>query len=162
MRNIIVRNNTIIARKGKVQSNEPYAFQFSAAESITVSDNKYLADGLSVGNDDVGKLTLSGNRALAVESGTPGVPGGVKVTRFLDSYLIEWDDVGEQGVYEYMVYRDGTRLPISPRGGSFYVDIGVGGTHTYAVSALTVNGQEGPRSAELSTTSAANGWWQSR
>jgi hypothetical protein len=159
MRNIIVRNNTVIARKGKIQANEPYAFQFTPADSITVSDNRYLADGLSVGADYVGKLTLSGNSVLAVESGTPGVPGNVKVTRFLDSYLIEWGDIGQAGVYEYVVYRDGKRLPISPRGGTFYVDIGVGGTHTYAVSALTVTGREGPQSTEVSTTTAANGWW---
>lgn len=159
MRNIIARSNTIIARRGKVQENEPYAFQFSPADSVSVTDNRYLADGLSVGNNSVGKLTLSGNTVLSTESGTPPVPEKVKVTRFLDSYLIEWTDVETNGVYEYVIYRDGRRLPISPRGGTFYVDVDAGNAQFYAVSAVTLNGQEGPRSKEAATATAANGWW---
>ncbi|MCG3145728.1 MAG: hypothetical protein HONDAALG_03401 [Gammaproteobacteria bacterium] len=159
MRDITVNNNTIIARKGKIQANEPYAVQFSPADSVTVTDNKYLANGFSVGENSVGKLTLSGNNVLSTESGTPPAPKGVKVIRFLDSYLIEWSDVETKGVYEYVVYRDGKRVPMSPRGGEFFVDVGAGGAHAYAVSAMTVDGREGPRSKEMSTAEAANGWW---
>lgn len=159
MRDIIVRNNTIIARRGKSQANEPYAFQFSPADSVTVTDNKYLADGLSVGDEAVGKLTLSGNSVLPTDSETPPAPKGVTVTRFLDSYLIEWTDVAAKGVYEYVIYRDGKRLPISPRGGTFYVDLDAAVARAYAVSAMTLDGREGPRSAEVSTEASKDGWW---
>lgn len=159
MRNIVARNNTIIARRGKVQANEPYAFQFSPADSVTATDNKYLADGFSTGDESVGKLTLSGNSMLPTVSGTPPAPEGVKVTRFLESYLIEWTDIETRGVYEYVIYRDGQRLPISPRGGTFYVDVDAADEHVYAVSAITLEGREGPRSKEVSTATAANGWW---
>ncbi len=159
MRDITVRNNTIIARKGKIQANEPCAFQFSPADSVTVTDNKYLAKSFSVGDDSVGRLTMSGNSVLSIGSGTPPAPKGAKVTRFLDSYLVEWSDVETRGVYEYVVYRDGKRLPISPRGGTFFVDVNAGGAHAYAVTAVTVDGREGPRSKEVSTAEAANGWW---
>lgn len=159
MRNIIVRNNTVIARRGKVKANEPYAFQFSSADSVAVMDNKYVADGFSVGDEAVGRLTLSGNTVLPRESGSPPAPEGVTVTRFLDSYLVEWSDVATKGVYEYVIYRDGKRLPISPRGGTFYVDVGAAEARTYAVSAMTLDGREGPRSTEVSTEAAADGWW---
>ena len=74
------------------------------------------------------------------------------------TYLLEWGSNSEADVFEYIVYRDGEKLPMSPRGGTFYVDVDVGGTHAYSISALTLSGNEGPRCSEVSTASAQNGW----
>jgi hypothetical protein len=159
MRNIVARNNTVIGRRGVVTANRSYAFQFDAAASVSVLDNRYLADVFTSGNGSVGTLTLTGNSTLSVPASTPTTPKGVKIQRFLNSYMITWDANPETDVFEYAVYRDGARLPISTRGGTFYVDAGIGGTHNYAVSAISLGGRESARSGDVSTATARNGWW---
>jgi hypothetical protein len=91
----------------------------------------------------------------------PTAPQSVMLTRFLDSYMLEWGRNPEADVYEYRVYRDGVALPISTRGGFFYVDVGAddGLAHTYSVSAVTLSGLESPQSATISTADARNAWW---
>jgi len=91
---------------------------------------------------------------------TSVAPTGLSIRRFLDSYLLKWSPNSEGDVYEYHVYRDGAKIPgLSSRGGTFYVDADIGGTHTYSIRALTLSGNEGPRCPEVSTTSAKIGWW---
>jgi len=76
--------------------------------------------------------------------------------------LLRWDDRitvhAEAQTDEYEVYRDGEAIDLTARGGTFYVDVDVGGTHTYSISALTLSGKEGAKCPEVSTTSAGNGW----
>ena len=43
-------------------------------------------------------------------------------------------------------------------GGTFYVDQGVGGTHTYAVSAVNLAGAESAKSTAVSTANASIAW----
>jgi len=161
MKNIVVRNNTVIARRGlSANNNTPYPFSFDRADSISVTGNRYATEGgFSVGDSFVTTLTVNSNTVLAPAATNPAIPTGLKITRFLDSYLIEWNANSEADVYEYVVYRDSVKLPISPRGGTFYVDVGIGGSHNYYVSALTLSGYEGTRSAEVSTNTAKNAWW---
>jgi arylamine N-acetyltransferase len=83
---------------------------------------------------------------------------GLGLRRFGDAYLLEWQAAPGAGPREFVVYRDGRRLPVSLRGGTFYVDVGVDGQHEYAVSAVDHEGREGPRSAPVSTTEASVGW----
>ena len=90
---------------------------------------------------------------------TPAAPTGLRLTKFFDDYVLQWDDNTEADVLEYYVYKNGARIPISSRGGTFYVDRNVAGTHTYSVSALTLTGTEGPRCTAVSTTTAGNAWW---
>jgi hypothetical protein len=159
MKNIEARNNNIIARRG-YSSNNPYAFRFDYADSVSITGNRYATEGgFSTGTNLVTSLTNSNNTVLAPGATTPAAPAGLKIIKFMDSYLIEWNANSEADVYEYVVYRDGVKLPISPRGGTFYVDVGIGDTHNYSVSARTLAGVEGTQSASVSTSTAKNGWW---
>jgi hypothetical protein len=159
MKNIILRNNTVIGRRGTPTGNRSYAFQFDSAASVSVIGNRYLADVFTSGTGSVTTLTVSGNTPLPAATSAPTAPKAVQVTRFLDSFMISWATNPEPDVYEYAIYRDGIRLPISTRGGQFYVDAGIGGTHSYSVSAINVGGRESARSGEVSTATARNAWW---
>lgn len=158
MHDIVLRDNIFILRQGEGTGARDVNY-FDAAESIDFSDNRYIG-ALSADGSRVTHLTMTNNTVFnPPATAAPAVPTGVRLTRFLDSYLLEWDANSEADVLEYVVYRDGQRLPISPRGGTFYVDVRIGGTHSYQVSALTLAGVESARSAAVSTTGAKNAWW---
>jgi len=161
MTNILIQNNTIISRA--LDTSVPYGafvFFWDYAQEITCINNNYYTDGTLQRNGNVDDLTFTGNNVLNPIPVTPIAPTALTIRKFLNSYLLKWNNNFEAGVFEYVVYRDGQKLPISPRGGTFYVDVDVGGTHTYSISALTLSGTEGPRCAEVSTTTAKNGWWR--
>lgn len=161
---IVARDNTVITRKsdGGSTSNTK-GFSYEVAEEVDVINNDYYTDG--VFSEVIGwakgvtDLTVTGNTAITPRNFTPQTPTGLSVTKFLDSYLLRWNDNNEDQVYEYIVYRDGQKLSATPRGGTFYVDVDVGGSHTYAISALNLAGAEGAKSAAVSTAEAANAWW---
>jgi hypothetical protein len=161
MTGIYARYNIIIGRPGAVSTNRPYAFMFDYAASVYASDNRYRGTTSRAGNRRVSRLTWLRNGTLSFVATMPVAPEGVQLTRFLDSYLLEWQPNAETDVYEYAVYRDGAPLPISTRGGFFYVDVGAddGLEHTYSVVAVTLAGQQSPPSTPVSTTGARNGWW---
>ena len=159
MVNFLVQNNTIFAREG-VPGATITVFSFSRTESATVIDNNYQSDGgIFSGTGNVLSFTESNNNVFNPTPTSPAAPTGLRLTKFLNDYLLQWDDNTEADVYEYVVYRDGSPLPISTRGGMFYVDRDVTGSHTYSVSALTVSGTEGPQCAPVSTTTAGDAWW---
>ncbi len=157
MENIVMQRNTILARQG-LGSWLPVVNHFEGAQSITFTDNRYIGE-LETTPINVGSLVMSGNTPLVPAETSPTAPVGLRLARFLDSYLLEWDPSSEADVYEYVVYRDGARLPISPRGGTFYVDVGIGGSHSYAVSALTLSGVESAPCAAVASSTARNAWW---
>ena len=163
MKNILIQNNILIARDSGGESRGSYVFFWEEAEEVTCINNKYFTDGELQGSwipDPIVHFTFAGNSAISPVAYTPAEPSGLRLTKFLDSYLLQWDDNNQNQVYEYYVYRDGKKIPgISARGGTFYVDVDVGGVHTYSISALTLAGMEGPRCSEVSTTGAQNGWW---
>jgi hypothetical protein len=164
MTNLVYDGNTIINHD---HGSDTAAFRFAVADQVIIRNTRYLADRLWVGNWDyqnrggITDLQMTNNNAIQPAAYTPSVPTGLTITRFFDSYLITWDDhldKGEEQTYEYIVYRDGQRLNMSPRGGTFFVDIGVSGVHTYAVSAINLSGIEGGVSGSVSTANARNGW----
>ncbi len=163
MHDLLIQNNTIIARDPGEESGGAMVFAWDWADEITCTNNNYLTDGTvqkHVYGSSVGVLNYSDNNVLSPTPTSPTAPTGLSITRFLDSYLLRWNENLEADVYEYYVYRDGEKMSnLSPRGGTFYVDVGIGGTHTYSISALTLSGNEGPRCPEVSTTSAKIGWW---
>ncbi|MHA1231752.1 MAG: hypothetical protein ACTSPQ_13980 [Candidatus Helarchaeota archaeon] len=164
MKNIKVFNNTIIARD---QNNKawggPYIFYLQYVNDMEIVDNQYFTDGKFSNEGEyefhVDHLIKSGNEKINPSNGVPSPPTGLTITKFLNSYLIQWEPNPEANVFEYIVYKDGQKLPISPRGGNFYVDVEVDGIHSYSISALTLNNIEGPKSNEISTNNAKNGWW---
>lgn len=158
MTGLVASNNTVIARNGGVSGNRPIAFAFSSTTEAKVLNNKYQAPTFLSGAGSVASLTNTGNTVFAPPATTPAVPTGLKIQKMLDSWLLSWNDNGQADVLEYVVYRDGVRLPISTRGGTFYVDQGVGGTHTYAVSAVNLAGAESAKSTAVSTANASIAW----
>jgi len=157
MKNLLFENNVIVARPGTGRGSRDVNY-FDHAESIVFRNNRYLGT-FSTDTSRVRSATVTGNaRITAPRSSPPSPPGGLRLSRFLDSYVLEWRPVSDPDVLEYVVYRDGRRIPVSPRGGNFYVDINVRGNHGYSVSSLRISGQEGPRSAPIQTNQAISGW----
>lgn len=158
---IYARSNTVIGRRGIIASNRPYAFMFDFAQSIVATDNRYRGTTSVSGGWRVKSLSWVRNAFMTPTPTAPTAPQGVTLRRFLDSYMLAWGRNPEADVYEYRVYRDGVALPISTRGGFFYVDVGAddGLAHTYSVAAITLNGLESPQSATISTADAQNAWW---
>ncbi|OGI43762.1 MAG: hypothetical protein A2150_07755 [Candidatus Muproteobacteria bacterium RBG_16_64_11] len=156
MRGIVARGNTVFARRGQ-GSGTIRAFHFDYADEVTIDANRYLTAGEVRNTGNVTALTFTNNAPLDVlASSALAAPTGLAVARCLNSYVLTWNTNPEADVFEYAVYRDGAKLPISPRGGTFYVDVGAAlpGPHSYAVSALALSGLGGPRSAEASTAAA--------
>jgi hypothetical protein len=156
MRGILARGNTVIARHG-LGNGTIRAFHFDFAEEVTIDANLYLTDGEVRNAGNVTALTFTNNSVLAIPpSAALAAPAGLALARCLNSYVLTWSANPEADVFEYVVYRDGVKLPISPRGGTFYVDVDAAltGSHSYAVSALALSGLEGPPGAEVSTATA--------
>jgi hypothetical protein len=166
MNDISIENNTIIARDPDLDAQRTVCFAWGHANRIECVANSYSTDEdvqRDIDGGTVSDLTFTGNTEIIPSNYIPEVPTGLYLMKFLNSYLLRWNDnldKGESQTYEYIVYRDGQKLPISPRGGTFYVDVDVGGTHTYSIRALTLSGEESSNSPEVSTTSAENGWWE--
>ena len=138
-----------------------------AEEGVTIDANVfYQAPGrgkwtTAVTNEN--KLPFTGaNQEGTTETGwiPPRVPRGLTVTKHLDAYVLRWNADRSASLRGYIVYRDGQQLPISPRGGGFYVDLGLRpGRHAvYAVSALDIAGSQTRRSRKVSTRDAQLGW----
>ena len=167
MTDINVSNNRILVRRGNAGPTDASVFKFDYAISIAVSENGYQTDGDVVqyhwsGANFVDELVMSNNQEIRGNTEDPVAPSAVSITQFLDSYLLKWNRSVSSDVMEYVVYRDGERLPISPRGGHFYVDTDVSGEHTYSVTALSLAGIESSPSSTVSTRRATIGWWGTR
>jgi hypothetical protein len=109
------------------------------------------------------KLSFKGSNATfdRVPSTTSlAAPTGLVVKRHLDAYVLRWDANTEKNLRGYIVYRDGQELPISPRGGTFYIDLGLRpGRHAkYALKAVDLSGNVSSRSPNVSTKTAEMGW----
>mgnify|MGYP001620204754 FL=1 len=158
MHDIAIRQNVTIVRKGTAPPGRSTVFKWDVAESVACDANRYLTDdAVSLTPERVANLTFTNNTPLTIPpSSALASPSGLALARCLNSYVLTWNANPEPDVFEYVVYRDGAKLPISPRGGTFYVDVdaALSGPHSYAAGALALSGLEGPRSAALSTASA--------
>jgi len=91
----------------------------------------------------------------------PAPPSDLQLTRHLDAVVLRWTpNEADTDVRGYIVYRDGKRLPISPRAGTFTIDLDVPKERaaTYAVSAVDFSGNEGKKCRAVSTKRAFPGW----
>ncbi len=160
MENIEITGNTIIARKYGTNPN-PQCINFDVCKSVNVADNRYQTDGTFITDSSQVTTLTQSNNTVFNPTATPSAaaPTGLRLTKFFNDYVLRWNDNPESDVLEYYVYKDGVRIPISSRGGTFYVDRNVTGTHTYSISALTLTGTEGPQCGPVSTTTAGNAWW---
>lgn len=165
-------NNEVILRKGATTAwwqNSVVRFDFG--DVVTVSNLDYRTDqvdnGIGSGYDvyhwddvnHIDNLTLTNNAVIAANAATPTAPTNLRLRKFFDHYVLQWDaTVDTAFVIEYRVYRDGVQIPTSDRGGLFYIDEDVSGSHSYTVSSISIDGNEGAQSASISTASAAQGW----
>jgi len=166
MVNLVYKNNTFVVHDQNDQ--DVSAVRYAVAEEVEVRDNTYLANLFSMGNwsyehnGGIPGLVESGNTEISLQSYTPAAPVNLRLKKFFDSYVLEWDDnfdKGETQTYEYIVYRDGQKMNMSPRGGTFFIDQNVTGTHTYSLRAVTLSGNQSTTSASVSTAGAEDGWW---
>jgi hypothetical protein len=165
MYNIVIQKNSIIVQDERTE--DVSAVRYSVAEEVTVTENEFLSEVFSIGDysyqngGGITSLTEENNTPISIASYVPAAPTGLTLRKFFDSYLLTWDDnldKGETQTYEYYVYRDGTKIDMSKRGGTFYVDNEVSGTHEYSVSAVNLENTEGPQSGSISTAGAGKGW----
>jgi len=86
----------------------------------------------------------------------PAATAGLQITRRINGYELHWKPNGEDDVLGYYVYRDGKRLEERLKCGRFYVDTTADPkrTYSYAVSAVDLCDNEGPKCAPVSTASA--------
>ncbi|KKK65337.1 hypothetical protein LCGC14_2975170, partial [marine sediment metagenome] len=164
MVNLVVADNIAIARDGTAATN-PMCFTFGNCNELSITDNQYITEGgvRTAGNNGSATLVFTGNTVFSPTRITPpAVPTGLKVIKFLTgNYLLRWDDNSEADVLEYYVYKDGSKISgLSTRGGTFYIDRDVSGTHTYAISAVNLSGDESSTTSTVSTSTAQDGWWE--
>lgn len=98
-----------------------------------------------------GVLTLSGSS----DSSPPSTPGGLSASAASNSQIdLTWSAASdpETGVSNYKLYRNGTSIASPP--GTSYSDTGLseGTSYSYEVSAVNGQGQEGSRSAVVSSS----------
>lgn len=158
-----VTDNTIIADHINGSASAVY---YGYSHEITVTGNDYIADAFSDeeyvfgnngGTSKIPSFTENNNNPISKQNYTPAKVTGLALRKFFGNYVLTWNDNAESQTLEYVVYRDGTPLDISTRGGTFYIDT-VSGTHSYTVAAKNLNGNTGAQSNAVSTSSATLGW----
>ena len=90
---------------------------------MTIDANQYLTAGEVRNTGNVTTLTFTNNSVLAIPSSAAlAAPSGL-CARALPQLLRPHVNRTPRSMYSNTVYRDGAKLPISSRGGMFYVDI---------------------------------------
>ena len=86
----------------------------------------------------------------------PVAPTGLKITKRFNGFELHWDANAEDDILGYYVYRDGVRVEDRLKGGRFHVDTSADprGGGTYAISAVDLAGNEGPKGPTVPTDSA--------
>jgi len=139
-----------------------------AEDGVTINANRLLrARGAEewTGILNENKLTFAGKNTEAdapIDTEPPFEPEGLRIAKCLGAYILQWrPNTEDDDLRGYIVYRDGQELPISPRGGTFYIDLGLReGRHAkYALKAVDLSGNRSKRSANVSTKTAQLGWW---
>ena len=86
----------------------------------------------------------------------PAAPTGLRIIRRFNGYELHWKPNAEDDVLGYYVHRDGKRVEDRMKCGRFYVDLSADpkGKFEYAVSAVDLAGNEGPKCPPVSTAPA--------
>ena len=86
----------------------------------------------------------------------PAAPTGLAVTRRFNGFELHWNANQESDVLGYYVYRKGVRVEDRLKCGRFYVDTSADpkGACSYAVSAVDLSGNEGPKGLPVSSTAS--------
>ena len=157
MTGLEVTGNKIIARD---DNNEGHAIRYAYTSEMTVLNNEYSGNSFSEQDFSYGSgsLTVANNNVFPLATYTPNKPSGLLLKKFFNAYVLTWSDNNESETFEYIVYRDGTPLDMSTRGGNFFVDTNVTGDHSYTVVAKSLRGNTSAQSDPVSTSSATTGW----
>jgi len=86
----------------------------------------------------------------------PAAARGLTIIRRFNGYELHWDANAEDDILGYYVYRDGKRVEDRLKCGRFYVDSSADPKtrYTYAISAVDLAGNEGPKGQAVSTDAA--------
>jgi len=110
------------------------------------------------GDEREGRCVFKDNKIIdpPADKDAPVAPKGLKITRRINGYELHWDANAEDDVLGYYVYRDGKRVEDRMKCGRFYVDLAADpkGTFAYAVSAVDLAGNEGPKCPPVTSAPA--------
>ena len=136
-RGAVIEGNTFVRANDKWQEKVPaYEAKGEGLKNCTFRENKVVPPPQD-------KVPLA-------------APTGLSITRRINGYELHWDANTEPDALGYYVYRDGRRVEDRLKCGRFYVDTSASpkGTFGYAVSAVDLAGNEGPKGAAVSTATA--------
>jgi len=134
-----IEGNTFVKANDRWQENVPaWRAKGDGLQSCVFRDNKVIDPP----NDKV----------------PPAAPTGLRVIPRFNAYELHWDANPEPDVLGYYVYRSGKRVEERLKCGRFYVDTAIAPRgahlHRYAVSAVDLSGNEGPKCPPVSTALA--------
>ena len=154
---IVIKDNWVWAATSGVNVDE-------ASKGAVIEGNTFVKSGdawqlaTPADGEGVKNCTFKDNKVVAppADKVAPAAPTGLVITRRFNGYELHWDANKEDDVLGYYVWRDGKRVEDRLKCGRFYVDVAADpkGTYSYEISASDLSGNEGPKSAPVSTATA--------
>lgn len=183
MNNLVMTGNTFIANEG-IAGATYASFSWQTLDGIVIANNKWqqetdgikdsfrwVVDAVPAGNDDYRKNVTDDGSSLLADSYTPTTnPAqvtGLVLTKYFDTYILEWDESTALDVWYYEILVDGTpepqymyssKAPHINVPNPFWYDVGRLTAVSYSVKAVTLAGVKSPISATISTVNAIDGW----
>jgi hypothetical protein len=152
---VLVEGNRVFARTVGIDVG-------ADSSDVRISNNILLkpsdADDAwtAVGGDDAGKCLLEGNRTVPPQQDTraPSAPRELQAVKRPGAVELRWKRNAEEDIWGYRVYRDGKAAEVPLGGANFWVDLPVkpGASHTYAVTAVDLAGNESESSETVRVT----------
>ncbi len=157
--------NDLKITNNRIVTDSAGVFSSRGQDNITISGNTFInianpADWTPIkGRGEWKHKGENKTEKWLTDSIAPAVPKGLRLYKFMDSYVLRWDASEEKDVKGYFVWRDGKKLPASSRAGTFYVDwkIKKDAKATYALSAVDFSDNESPACKAVPTATATNG-----
>ena len=160
--NVVIRNNTIWATTAGVMfDGRTRGSQVTGNTFIRPDDKWHMNVHFdTAGGRAEGRCVFKDNKVIAPpkDAVAPAAPTGLTITPRINGYELHWNASPEPDVLGYYVYRSGKRVEDRLKCGRFYVDTAIAPRgahlHRYAVSAVDLSGNEGPRCADVPTAGA--------
>ena len=157
---VVVKDNWIWADTGAVEVDDRAKGAVIEGNTFVKANDKWQDKAAAWENkgDGLKNCTFKDNKIVPPpqDKVAPAAPTGLAVTRRFNAYELHWDANKEPDVLGYYVYRDGKRVEDRMKCGRFYVDTSMDPKNAcvYAISAVDLSGNEGPKGAAVSTATA--------
>ena len=157
---VVVKDNWVWAGTAAVVVNDQSRGAVVEGNTFVKADEKWqeAEPAFESKGEGLKQCSIKGNKIVPPpdDKVPPAAPAGLAVTRRFNGYELHWDANKEDDVLGYYVYRDGKRVEDRMKCGRFYVDTSMDPKNTcvYAISAVDLSGNEGPKGAPVSTAAA--------